>query len=628
MPPEKTQVGISPGNADRSVAIQTKSAKLAPPQEQWIIPCRLELDFLDWSTASIPVACLPESVEAAILADSPDKIALPGFKCLMWMVNNTLLQQLHQGGLLRVEIVKCDLAPVTTYWDCSVFLILEHTATNDAERLRIELNPTLVATKHERDRQLGVLQQQFDIDSRIDQWEAERRFDEGRKKLRDVVNEKIRAELPEVFLHPLGDTILTVNAQESTRLAAWIECRLEDANMPLAVDGQYNVHLLPLARPRSFDERAFLATYTQGDQRTLIDDWLDNLHQHSGVLREPLLTQAVPPPLMPSNGQSLSTSFDRIVSDLDLPEDYRLWNEPQQRIRSVVAQGGTEALAWYQSLHSHDSHSWGIYFHYERLCDLATDLRKHLSEHRFRPADRDLKEFVAGVIREHEMFHAKIDCFAAAQELLGGRAIALPYEKEVYRSLSLTPAWLEEALANYFAWQWAHDIAHGWVQQKRWTKEACDQAIGFIAEIFALSPPGYCHWQAGHDFMSTRTLLAQLTEGTPSPRQPLTRLEDFFTGFCQTTFLKIEIPHYWWTENTGNLDRLFSTPTRREVVRFLNKRGYVHKRTSGSHAIYEGPDGKCFPLPKRDPLSLTVFTSLRQHFGISKQEYLTLRTQV
>jgi hypothetical protein len=45
-------------------------------------------------------------------------------------------------------------------------------------------------------------------------------------------------------------------------------------------------------------------------------------------------------------------------------------------------------------------------------------------------------------------------------------------------------------------------------------------------------------------------------------------------------------------------------------------------RGKGSHELWEGPNGRSFVLPARDPLSPGEFHSLLDHFGWSKEMYM------
>jgi hypothetical protein len=101
-------------------------------------------------------------------------------------------------------------------------------------------------------------------------------------------------------------------------------------------------------------------------------------------------------------------------------------------------------------------------------------------------------------------------------------------------------------------------------------------------------------------------------------------LEEWLRETSHALLRSADIPT-WLTTETSLAAKIFSTPSRREVRRFLRKSGCA-VRTGGKHGeVWELPTGATFPLPTRDPVSLTVFQSLLHHFAMTKHEYLSIR---
>jgi predicted RNA binding protein YcfA (HicA-like mRNA interferase family) len=62
----------------------------------------------------------------------------------------------------------------------------------------------------------------------------------------------------------------------------------------------------------------------------------------------------------------------------------------------------------------------------------------------------------------------------------------------------------------------------------------------------------------------------------------------------------------------------------REVIKVLNKLGFVVKRQSGSHFILEHPDGRWTVVPRHDPIKIATMKSIVEDTGLTEEEFLRL----
>jgi hypothetical protein len=199
----------------------------------------------------------------------------------------------------------------------------------------------------------------------------------------------------------------------------------------------------------------------------------------------------------------------------------------------------------------------------------------------------------------------------------------------VYRALTGTSGWLEEALANWSAWDWFKSSqTHALLSALGGNP---DQLGSIIEGVLDLSPPGYQDWRAGHDRETWRKFAVQLSSGRPDlgPKHIALPLESVFRNPLPFDLITSDIPV--WILGRGSIaDQLsshpasFHVPSRREAEKVLRhyKHRHVPARGKGSHEQWVAPDERAFPLPTRDPLSREVFGSLLSHLGIDKKTYV------
>jgi hypothetical protein len=151
---------------------------------------------------------------------------------------------------------------------------------------------------------------------------------------------------------------------------------------------------------------------------------------------------------------------------------------------------GFEAIAWYQPHHVWTEETWGIYFDAKKLDDLACSLIDDFKTNRVHGRSHNLAALLAfGLVYAHELFHAKVEAALSWQEINALQPRHLRYKKNVYQALRETPEWLEEALANWSAWNWfkTPDI-QAVISRMSSNGSGLDRVVEASLD---LSPPGY-----------------------------------------------------------------------------------------------------------------------------------------
>jgi predicted RNA binding protein YcfA (HicA-like mRNA interferase family) len=62
----------------------------------------------------------------------------------------------------------------------------------------------------------------------------------------------------------------------------------------------------------------------------------------------------------------------------------------------------------------------------------------------------------------------------------------------------------------------------------------------------------------------------------------------------------------------------------RKVLRALESVGFVHKRTSGSHAVLRHPDGRVAIVPQHGTIKRGTLSSILRQAGLTPSEFLDL----
>jgi hypothetical protein len=234
-----------------------------------------------------------------------------------------------------------------------------------------------------------------------------------------------------------------------------------------------------------------------------------------------------------------------------------------------------------------------------------------------------------GLTYAHELFHARVEAALSWAEINAQQPRHLRYTQRVYQALRETPDWLEEALANWAAWNWFK--APGIQSLLARTTSNAEGLDRVVETSLDLAPPGYQEWRLGHQPGTWRTFANQLSTGNPKITTAGIGLplESALTGPLPYDFQPADIPLRF--VGSGVIaDRLqshpatFNVPPRRELERALK-----HFRHSldvsggkGGHQKWTGPDQRAFTLPTSDPVTRRVFRTFLAHVGIDKDTYV------
>lgn len=291
---------------------------------------------------------------------------------------------------------------------------------------------------------------------------------------------------------------------------------------------------------------------------------------------------------------------------------------------------GFEAIAWFQPYHVWTEETWGIYFDAKKLDDLACSLIDDFKTNRVHGSSHSLAALLAfGLTYAHELFHAKVEAALSWQEINALQPRHQRYNKNVYHALRETPEWLEEALANWSAWDWfkTPDI-QAVINRMSSNADGLDRVVEASLD---LSPPGYQEWRLGRQPGIWRTFANQLSIGKPKTSPPSIGMpiESVLTGPLPYDFLATDIPVRFAGQGII-ADRLqshpatFNVPQRRELERALKhfRHNLDASGGKGGHQKWTGPDQRAFILPTRDPVSTGVFKTFLHHVGIDKATYL------
>jgi predicted RNA binding protein YcfA (HicA-like mRNA interferase family) len=409
---------------------------------------------------------------------------------------------------------------------------------------------------------------------------------------------------------------------ENAEFEEWLEEQLIKKGLPVADAARYVTSPAVLCPD---DSPVQLVCYTPRPKMQMLQRWISWAQfEVPNAFDEPLRS-TVPQPLTPARVRTVAMSLADVIAATGL-HDIEPAPDTENRVSKDFAQFGTEAIGWYQPYHRFDKDHWGIYLHSGRILDLGHALRERL-----RPAygqeAADSFSIATRLILEHEFFHARLETFALGQEVSLGRPVFRPYSDHVYKSTIGTRQACEEAIANYFARQAIAELLASLRSTQGWSQGAIDTVIEFVDEIYELSPPGYRHWYLAAEPDIWRRLAGQVINGEVELQREDCPLEPLLHSVPSEVIELGDVP-IWMTNENGIADRLFSTPTRREVERLLKKRGYFPRPGKGSHMVWQSNEGQHFTLPAGNSLSRLVFRNLLHHLGMTKESYLAVRATI
>jgi predicted RNA binding protein YcfA (HicA-like mRNA interferase family) len=421
-------------------------------------------------------------------------------------------------------------------------------------------------------------------------------------------------------------------AQRPEELAQQVEHALAERDYALASDGKYRVRLLTdLLR----DTPGILVEYAP---RTAVPPFVECLtiakRRLPRAFRAPLIHNVYRPdralPKVIKIDSSVWSELDNLQTPLvteELLNTIEANTEAREQARKVIRVKGTETLGWYQSFHKYDESVWGIYLDDHNISHVALDLRDRLAEanaNGYADYAKALRAMI-WLVAAHERFHAQVDAAALLRELASSKPCFRSYFRHVYQQTINQPTALEEALANYEALRFVQQRLQHLVALKRWTEEERTVSLKFIHDLFEASPPGYADFSKGADYLNWRRLTTQVFDGRLDSVEPLPPVEGLLTDIPGMVFKGTDIPVYM-TYRTSLADALTWCPPRRIAEKVLRSNGFeAHpERGKGSHVLWKNKDGRTFPLPRTDRLSIGVFTNLCRKLGTNKQEFQSL----
>ena len=356
------------------------------------------------------------------------------------------------------------------------------------------------------------------------------------------------------------------------------------------------------------------------------------------ALRKPRIEQMGKPKFdtgtQPVQDSVQGHGFDPVSNDLkdaldDLQLDQSDFRNRIDDVRKDAKGQGFEAIAWFQPYHVWTEETWGIYFDARKLDDLALSFLDDFKSARVHGSHSLAALLAFGLTYAHELFHARVEAALSWAEINAQQPRHLRYKERVYQALRETPDWLEEALANWSAWDWfkAPGI-QSLVARMASNAEGLDRVVEASLD---LAPPGYQEWRLGHQPGTWRTFANQLSTGNPKITATGIGLplESALTGLLPYDFQPADIPLRF--VGPGVIaDRLqshpatFNVPPRRELERALKhfRHSLDASGGKGGHQKWTGPDQRAFILPTRDPVSTGVFKTFLHHVGIDKATYV------
>lgn len=455
---------------------------------------------------------------------------------------------------------------------------------------------------------------------KLSNWEETPQDSSDAEVLKQDVAKQLLCVLP--FAATVPPTPTEKRNLENADFEEWIEEQLIRKGLPVADAARYVTSPAVLCPDHS---PVHLVSYTPRPKRPMLQRWISWTQcEVPNAFDEPLRS-TFSQPLMPAGIRMVAMSLDDVIAATGL-NDIEPEPDAENRVLKDFAQSGTEALGWYQPYHRFDEGHWGIYLHSGRIQDLGHALRERLRAAHGREA-ADSFSIATRLILEHEFFHARLETFALGQEVSLGRPVFRPYSDHVYKTTIGTRQACEEAIANYFARQAIAELLFSWRSTQGWSQGAIDTVIEFVDEIYELSPPGYRHWYLAAEPEIWRRLAGQVIGGEVELQREDCPLEPLLHSVPSEVIELGDVP-IWMTNENGLADRLFATPTRREVERILKKRGYSPRPGKGSHMVWQSIEGQHFALPAGNSLSRLVFRNLLHHLGMTKEVYLTVRATI
>jgi hypothetical protein len=323
------------------------------------------------------------------------------------------------------------------------------------------------------------------------------------------------------------------------------------------------------------------------------------------------------------------TGTDPFDSAENLQLDDSDFRQRVAEIRGSLGAEGLEAIAWFQPYHSWTEETWGIYFDAPKLDAFALSFLDDFRTRRISGSQADAARLAFGLTYAHELFHARVEASLSWIEVNAVQPRYLRYKRRVYDVVKGTDNWLEEALANWSAWDWYR--SQGTQATFGRLTGSVDRLHSVVEASLDLSPPGYREWRRGNSVAAWRIFATQLSTGRPKASAaglPLP-LESILRSSPPYDLQPSDIPLRFVGRGAiaNHLQAhpaSFNVPSRRELERALKYLGHRVDPSGGkgSHQKWTSSDQRAFILPTRDPVSVGVFKTFLQHVGIDKARYV------
>lgn len=453
----------------------------------------------------------------------------------------------------------------------------------------------------------------------------------GMESMRPVVTaDRLLPHLPKAATFPASASPRASTVERAATTA------IVESGWPIARDNSY-VGLLPvqLGRQRiglvSWVPHSGLPSYPEVRwtvQRRLPHAIGKPRLEHPGRPEFETIAQPVDNTILTAGVSFEKADWTDMLGDLEL--DQSEFNNRVEEIRSDTKAHGFDAIAWFQPYHLWTEETWGIYFDARKLDNLALSILDDFKAQRIRGSHSAAALLAFGLVYAHELFHARAEAALSWMEINALQPRHLRYKKRVYDALRETPDWLEEALANWSAWDWFRSPAVAAVFAQH--VAAVDNLRRVVEASLDFSPPGYRDWRVGHEPETWRAFSTQLS--TANPRMPFPGIglpiESILTGPLPYDLLPSDIPVRFVgrgviADRIQSHPATFNVPSRRELEKALKYFKHILDVSGGKggHQKWTGPDQRAFILPTRDPVSLKVFKSFLHYLGLDKATYVS-----
>ncbi|MEJ8855869.1 hypothetical protein WKW79_14900 [Variovorax robiniae] len=290
-----------------------------------------------------------------------------------------------------------------------------------------------------------------------------------------------------------------------------------------------------------------------------------------------------------------------------------------------------ELVAWYAPHHLHAEEAWGIWVDAQQLDALVLAVSGDLAREGLTPVvvDALAAQMVVGFLQEREMFHARCEAVLTWLELLAGGPKFVRYQERVLITGRHAGNAVQDALASFWAWSWLcptsmmAEIAGPLSFEDRGVLQRTLEARFGLERSGALGR-NVAQWRLLATQMAQGRLRAS-SDGLGLPLEGILRAD----AKLPFEFSGADVPFH--VVGTGKVARDLADelarhgiPSRSELRQaILNhfKCALLPQSSQFTCEVFVGRAGRTFQLPRRTPLSATVFEEFLRHFRLSAADY-------